>query len=148
MRKLFIIVILASLSAAVVYYLTSGPKTVPKEKVARAGIFLKTLVAETLEKDYQRHNITITASVVKLEIDRITQEETPENISYDVRGRVTYIIKGKREWRDAEGNVIRLDPESEITRWFSCEIYEDRYGEFYKDKYRNHLILYADKPSQ
>jgi hypothetical protein len=145
MKKLFIALILA-LAVLIVYYSASGPKTVPPEEVVRAESFLKTLIAETLESDYQRHNITITASVVNLTISRITQEKTPEKISYDVLGTVTYIIKGKREWRDAEGNLVRLDPESEITRWFSCEIYEDRYGELYKDKYRNHLVFYADKP--
>ena len=145
MKKIFILILLA-LSVAVVYHLTSGSKTIPQDKVAAIESFLKTIVVDTLEKDYQRHNIHITVLVTHLKTDRITIEKAPEHIIYAAQGRVSYIIKGKREWRDQEGNPIRLDPEAEITHWFGCEIFEDRYGELFKDKQRNHLVFYADDP--
>jgi hypothetical protein len=84
--------------------------------------------------------------VTDLTIDRIKKKASSGFISYTIYGKVTYRIQGNREWRDNEGNLIRLDPESEIMHWFSCEIQEDRYGEFYVDKYRIPLTLYADKP--
>lgn len=124
----------------------NGPKTVPKDDVGKIENFLRAVVADTLEKDYQRHNITITVVVTNLTTDRITKEKLPEYILYAAQGRVSYLIKGKREWRDKEGNLIRLAPEAEITHWFNCEIFEDIYGELYQDKYRNRLVLYADKP--
>jgi hypothetical protein len=147
MKKIFILILLA-LAVVAVYHLTSGSKTVPQDKIAAIENFLKTIVVDTLEKDYQRHNIHITVVVTHLKTDRITKERTPESIIYAAQGRVSYIIKGKREWRVKEGNRMRLDPEAEITHWFGCEIYEDRYGELFKDKYRNRLVFYADKPTE
>jgi quercetin dioxygenase-like cupin family protein len=147
MKKIFILILLA-LAVAVVYHLTSGSKTIPQDKVEAIENILKTIVIDTLEKDYQRHNINITVVVTDLKTDTITKERTPESIIYAAQGRVTYVIKGKRTWRVKEGNLVRLDPEAEITHWFGCEIYEDRYGELFKDKYRNRLVFYADKPTE
>ncbi len=147
MKKIFILMLL-SLAVAAVYHLTSRSKTIPPDKIAAIENYLKTVVVDTLEKDYQRHDIHIAALVTDLKTDRITKEKAPEYIIYAVQGRVSYIIKGKREWRVKEGNLIRLDPEAEITHWFSCEIYEDTYGELFKDKYRNRLVFYADKPTE
>ena len=78
-------------------------------------------------------------------MDKITQEETDEYVSYVARGSVSYVIKGKRKWKDKEGNLIQLDPEGEITHWFSCGILEDRYGDLLRDS-RNRLTFYADNP--
>jgi len=145
MKKIFILIVL-TLTIAAVYWLTSGPETIPKEKEAAIKKYLNTVIVETLEKDYQRHKINITVLVMDLTIDKITKNESREFISYTAYGKVSYIIKGKREWQDSEGNQIRLNPESAITHWFSCEILEDRYGELYTDKYRIPLSLYADNP--
>jgi hypothetical protein len=145
MKKIIILIIVA-LTVAVVYHLTSGSKTIPLNKVEAIQRLLRTIVIDTLEKDYRSHNINITVVVTSLKTDRITKEVNPQDISYTAYGKVSYIIKGKREWHDNEGNLIRLDPEREISHWFSCEILEDRYGELYTDKYRIPLALYADKP--
>ncbi len=145
MKKIFILILLA-LAVVAVYHLTSGSKTVPPDKISAIEKYLKNIVVDALEKDYHRHNIHITVLVTKLKTDRITKEKAPEYIIYAAQGRVSYIIQGKREWRDQEKNLIRLDPEAEITHWFSCEIFEDRYGELFKDKYRNRLVFYADDP--
>ncbi len=147
MKKIFILILLA-LAVVAVYHLTSRSKTIPPDKIAAIENYLKTIVVETLGKDYHRHNIHITVLVTHLKTDRITKEKAPEYIVYAAQGRVSYIIKGKRVWQDQEGNLIRLDPEAEITHWFSCEIYEDRYGELFKDKYRNRLVFYADNPAK
>lgn len=87
----------------------------------------------------------VNAVVTRLTIERIRKEETLEFISYTAIGSVSYVIKGKRQWRDSEGNVIRLDPEAEITHWFSCGVLEDRHGDLLKDG-KNRLVFYADKP--
>ncbi len=146
MMKKIVILILSALAVVAVCHLTSGSKTIPPDKIAAIENFLKTIVVDTLEKDYQRHNIHITVVVTDLKTDRITKGKAPEYIVYAAQGRVSYIIKGKRAWRDQEGNLIRLDPEAEITHWFGCEIFEDRYGELFKDKYRNRLVFYAADP--
>jgi hypothetical protein len=145
MKKIIILIIVA-LAVAVGYHLTSGPKAIPQKKVESIERLLKTIVIDTLEKDYRSHNINISVVVTSLKTDRITKEVAPQYISYTAYGKVSYIIQGKREWLDNEGNLIRLDPEREITHWFSCEILEDRYGELYTDKYRIPLALFADKP--
>jgi hypothetical protein len=145
MKKIIILIIVA-LAVAVGYHLTSGSKTIPQNKVEAIERLLKTIVIDTLETDYRSHNINITVVVTSLKTDRITKEVDPQDISYTAYGKVSYIIKGKREWHDNEGNLIRLDPEREITHWFSCEILEDRYGELYTDKYKTPLALFADKP--
>jgi hypothetical protein len=145
MKKIFILIVLA-LTVVIVIWLTSGAGTIPREKTATIKRYLNTVIAETLEQDYQRHNITIAVLVSDLTIDKITKKETREFISYTAYGKVTYIIIGKRTWLDKEGNLIQLDPETNITHWFSCEILEDRYGDLYTDKYKIPLTLYADKP--
>jgi hypothetical protein len=145
MKKILILIILA-LAVIAVHHLTSGSKALPPDKIAAIESYLKTIVVDTLEKDYHRHNINITALVTHLKTYRIVKKKGPEYIIYAAQGRVSYIIKGKREWQDQEGNRIRLDPETEITHWFGCEIYEDPYGELFKDKYRNRLVFYADDP--
>jgi hypothetical protein len=145
MKKIIILIIVA-LAVAVVYYLTSSSKAIPQNKVEAIERLLRTIVIDTLEKDYRSHHIDITVVVTSLKTDRIAKEVNPQYITYTAYGKVSYIIKGKREWHDNEGNLIRLDPEKEITHWFSCEILEDRYGELFTDKYRIPLALYADNP--
>lgn len=145
MKKIIILIIVV-LAVAVAYHFTGGSKAIPQKKVEAIERLLKTIVIDTLEKNYRSHHIDITVDVTSLKTDRITREVTPQYISYTAYGKVSYIIKGKREWHDNEGNLIRLDPEREITHWFSCDILEDRYGELYTDKYRIPLALYADKP--
>ncbi|HEX9019975.1 MAG TPA: hypothetical protein VF903_01800 [Nitrospirota bacterium] len=128
------------------YYFFGMPRPVPVEKTEKIQSFLKTLIAETLEQDYHRHHINIAVLVTLVAIDRVEKKDHGEYLSYTVYGKAAYVIQGKRDWRDAEGNLIHLDPETEVTHWFSCEIYEDRYGELYKDKYRDNLVFYADNP--
>jgi hypothetical protein len=101
------------------------------------------VVVNTLEQDYKRHNIQITAVVTKLEVDGITSEETLEYILYSAQGRVSYIIRGKRDWLDQEGNRIQLGPETEIMHKFTCGVREDRYGDLSQDD-RKRLAFYAD----
>lgn len=120
-------------------------KTFPEKKLADIEHFLKTVVIDTLEEDYKRHNIYIKVVVTNLTIDRITRKDIYEYLSYSAQGRVSYIIEGRREWRDKEGNIIRLGPEEEITHWFSCGVLEDRYGELLKDA-KNRFTFYADAP--
>lgn len=146
MKKTLISAVVAAFFLAGVYYFTGAPGSVSKEKTEKIKNFLQTLVAETLEEDYRRHNINISVLVPNITIDKIIKEKHREYLSYAVFGKVSYVIKGKREWHDAEGNLIQLGPESEITHWYGCEIYEDRYGELYKDQYRNRLVFYADNP--
>lgn len=145
MKKIFILIVLA-LIIVTFYWLTSGPEIIPEAKIATIKKYLNVVIIDTLEKDYQRHNITIAVLVSDLTVDKITKKETSEFITYTAYGKVTYIIIGKRMWKDKEGNLIRLDPEQNITHWFSCEIREDKYGELYNDKSRIPLTLYADNP--
>jgi hypothetical protein len=145
MKKTFILIVLALIIVAV-YWLTRGSGAIPNDKQAAIKQYVNTILVDTLEQDYQRHKITITVLVADLTIDKIAKQETRGSISYTAYGKVSYRIQGKREWHDTEGNLIRLDPESKIAHWFSCEILEDRYGELYTDKYRIPLTLYADKP--
>ena len=147
MKKIFIPFALL-LFAAAVYLLAGGPGTIPKDKADAIEGFLKTVVADTLEQDYRSHGITITVLVASVTIDRITKKETDQDNVYVAQGRVSYIIQGKRTWRDKEGNLIQLGSGQEITHWFSCGILEDRYlGTFRKDD-RNRLQFYADNPMQ
>jgi len=76
-------------------------------------------------------------------VDGITSEETLEYILYAAQGRVSYIIKGGRDWLDQEGNRIQLGPETEITHKFTCGVLEDRYGDLSYDD-RKRLTFYAD----
>jgi hypothetical protein len=146
MKKPIIIIIVIVLVLAGIYYLQRGPSAVPDDTKKRIEVFLRTVVADALEQDYRSHGITITVPVTSLTIDRITKKETDQDNVYFAQGRVSYIIKGKRTWRDKEGNLIQLGPEQEITHWFSCGVLEDRYlGTFRKDD-RNRLQFYADNP--
>ena len=145
MKKIFILIV-SALTIVTVIWLASGTGSIQKEKIAAIKKYLSTVIAETLEKDYQRHNITIAVLVTRVTIDKIVKQETRENISYTAYGKVSYIIKGKRTWLDKEGNLIQLDPEKEITHWFSCDILEDKYGDLYNDKFRIPLTMYADNP--
>ncbi len=145
MKKLLILTVVL-LTIMAVYWLMPGTGTISKEKVSAINKYLKTVIVETTEKNYQRHNIFISVLVTNITTAKITKKETPEYISYTAYGKVSYIIKGKRTWPDKEGNLIHLDPEKEITHWFSCDIREDKYGELYTDKYRIPLTLYADNP--
>jgi hypothetical protein len=145
MKKIFILIVLA-LIIVTFYWWTMGTETMPEAKIATIKKYLNTVIIDTLEKDYQSHNITIAVLVSDLAVDKITKKETVEFISYTAYGKVTYIIIGKRTWLDKEGNLIRLDPQQNITHWFSCEIREDKYGELYTDKFRIPLTLYADNP--
>ena len=145
-RKPIVTIIVASLILAGIYYFQHGPGMAPDDKKKKIVDFLKTVVVDTLEQDYRRHNITITVHVTNITIDRITKKETDQDNVYFAQGRVSYIIKGKRTWQDKEGNLIQLGPEQEITHWYSCGILEDRYlGAFMKDD-RNRLQFYADNP--
>ncbi len=144
MKKIAVLVIAVLLLFAA-YRLMTHSRTVPKEKAARIERFLKTVIADSLEEDYRRHGMTMRAVVTKLTIERIEKEETLEFISYNAFGTVSYIIKGKRQWRDQQGNRVRLDPETEITHWFSCGVLEDRHGDLLKDT-KNRLVFFADNP--
>jgi hypothetical protein len=147
-RKPIVTIIVASLILAGIYYFQHGPGIVPDDKKKKIEDFLKTVVVDTLEQDYRRHNITITVQVTNITIDRITKTKTKQDNVYIVNGRVSYMIKGKRAWHDKEGNLIQLGPEQEITHWFSCGILEDRYlGALLKDD-RYRLQFYADNPMQ
>lgn len=148
MKKPIIIIIVLALSLVGVYCFTRDSNTVPNDKKKKIEDFLKTVVVETLEQDYRGHGMTITVLVTSLTIDRITKKETDQDNVYFAQGRVSYVIKGKRMWRDKEGNLIQLGPEREITHWYTCGILEDRYlGALRKDD-RNRLQFYADNPMQ
>ncbi len=123
-----------------------GPKELAKDKREKIEKFLKNIVSATMEEDYRRHNIFIDVQVTRLTIDRISIDETKQDIRYSIIGRVSYIIKGRRTWRDREGNTIHLGPEQEITHWFSAGVLEDKYmGVFLRDE-KNRLAYYAEKP--
>lgn len=147
-KKPIIAILIVVLILIGIYYFIQGPSAIPKAKVGKIENFLKTIAVDTLEQDYQRHNITITVLVTNVTIDRITKTETKQDNAYIVNGRISYMIKGKRAWHDKEGNLVQLGPEQEITHWFSCGILEDRYlGTLLKDD-GNHLQFYADNPMQ
>ncbi len=145
MKKTFVAIGLLLVIGTVIYWVnTRGSVTPQKTKAIEA--FLRHHVSETVAGDYQRHKINITVEVTRVSIENITKEETQEFINYSVLGKASYIIRGKRIWRDEEGNEIQLDPEQEITHWFTCGVLEDRYGEFLPDK-RFVLTFYADRPT-
>jgi hypothetical protein len=146
MRKLIVIIIVLSFILAGIYYFQRGPGAVPDDKKKKVEDFLKAVVVDTLEQDYRSHGMGVTVLVTGVTVDRITKTETEQDNVYFAQGRVSYIIKGKRTWRDTEGNRIQLGPEQEITHWFSCGVLEDRYlGSLLKDD-RNRLQFYADNP--
>jgi hypothetical protein len=124
----------------------SCSKKISQDATVKIELFLKKVVVDTLEKDYRSHNINIRVVVTDVKIDKLTKKETAQDNVYFAQGRVSYIVKGKRRWRDKEGNRIQLDPEAEMTHWFTCGVLEDRYlGALFKDE-RNRLTFYADKP--
>src|ERR1700690_1533110 len=143
MKKPIIIIMVQVISLIGVYYWTNRTGTISKEKTEQIKQFLRTVVVNKLEQDYKRHNIQITAVVSKLEVDGITSKETLEYILYSAQGRVSYIIQGKRNWLDQDGNLIQLGPEAEITHKFTCGVREDRYGDLSQDD-RKRLSFYAD----
>lgn|GEM_PF-2379752 len=122
---------------------SNGSEPIPKQKRERMEGFIRNTVVQTLKKTYHDHDIYIDVIVTNLKIDKVNTEETDEYIFYNTQGRVSYVIKGERAWKDKEGNLIQLDPEQEITHWFSCGIREDRYGELLNDD-RNRLTFYFD----
>lgn len=143
MKKPIIILIVLVFSLVSIYYWTNRAGTISKEKAEQIKQYLRTVVMITLEQDYKRHNMQITAVVTKLEVDGIASEETLEYILYSARGRVSYRIQGKRDWHDQEGHLIQLGPEMEITHKFTCGVREDRYGDLSLND-RKHLAFYAD----
>ena len=148
MKKPIMLIIALALLLGGVYFFTRASVTVPADKKQQIEKFIKTVVVDTLERDYRSHGMTISILVTGITIDRITKKETDQDNVYFAQGRVSYIIKGKRTWQDKEGNPIQLGPEQEITHWFSCGILEDRYlGTLMKDD-RNRLEFYADNPTQ
>jgi hypothetical protein len=143
MKKPIIIIVVLVLSLVSVYYWANRTRTVSKEKAEQIKQFLRTVVVNSLEQDYKRHNMQIAAVVTKLDIDRIASDETREYILYFAQGKVSYIIQGRRDWFDQEGNPIQLGPETEITHTFTCGVREDRYGDLSQDD-RKRLSFYAD----
>ncbi len=123
-------------------------KKTGKDTVVKIEQFLKSVVAETLEKDYRSHNIDIQVLVTDLKIDSLSVEDTYQDTVYFALGRVTYIVKGKRQWKDKEGNIIQLDPEQEITHWYSCGVLEDKYMHTLYNDEKHRLAFYADKPTK
>ncbi len=76
-----------SKSASVIFILafcccSSCSKTFPKKKLEDIEHFLKTVVIDTLEEDYKRHNIYIKVVVTNLTIDKITKKDIYEYLSY------------------------------------------------------------------
>jgi hypothetical protein len=143
MKKPLIFTVVLALSLFSVYYWTNRSEPISKEKAEQINLFLRTVAADTLEQDYKRHGMQIMTVVTKLEIDRISREETIEYIFYSAQGRISYRIQGKRTWLDREGNRIQLGPETEITHTFTCGVREDRFGDLSQDD-RRRLAFYAD----
>jgi hypothetical protein len=143
MKKPIIIILVLLLSLFSIYYWTNRTRTISKEKSEQVKQYLRTVVVDMLEQDYRRHNMQITAVVTKLDIDRITSDETLEYILYFAQGKVSYIIQGRRDWFDQEGNPIQLGPETEIMHTFTCGVREDRHGDLSQDD-RKRLSFYAD----
>jgi hypothetical protein len=145
MRKKPSALILISVLFTICCY-ACGPGEIPKNKVEKIELFLREVVKDNREEDYRSHGIHISVLVTGIKIERITKGETSQDNEYFVHGKVSYRIKGKRRWEDKEGNVIELEPEQEITHWFSCGILEDKYmGVLLKDN-KNRLTFYADNP--
>jgi len=145
MKKRMLVFVMA-LSIFSNYSCSDSSQRIPSDRTKKIEGFLKKVVAETLKADYLSHNMDIEVVVTNMKIDKIHKAEGDMFISYLAQGEVSYMIRGKRIWRDKEGNIIRLDPEEEITHWFNCGILEDRYGDLLKDR-RNRLTFYADKPN-
>lgn len=147
MKKIFFGTVLAVVFLTICVSACS-PRELAKGQKEKIEQFLRNVVADTMEEDYRRHDMFIKVRVTQLTMDRISIDETKEDVGYFVEGRVSYIIKGKRKWLDREENIIQLGPEQEITHWFSCGVLEDKYmGVLLRDK-KNHLTYYAEKPMQ
>ena len=143
-KEICAVILLSALSATWCYSCSSHELS--KEKTAKIHLFLRNAVKDARQEDYHRHNIDIEIFVTGVKIERVTTEETAQDNGYLVYGKASYIIKGNRRWQDKEGNIIELEPEQEITRWFSCGILEDKYiGVMFIDT-RNLLTFYADNP--
>lgn len=147
MKKIAVLLVLL-FSAAGLLWLLGGSRTVPPEKTEAVQSFLKAAVVESLEKDYQSHGIPVTAAVTDLKIDRITKKETRQDNVYFAWGRVSYLVRGPKTWRDREGNLIHLGSGQTITHWFSCGVLEDRYLGTFRQDDKNRLQFYADNPLQ
>ncbi len=136
------------LFAATTCFSACVSQKIDKDNVDKIERFIKSEVADVLEKDYQAHNIDIKVIVTNLTIDALSKSETAQDIVYIAQGRVSYIIQGKRKWKDQYGNTIQLDPEGEITHWYTCGVLEDKYMHaLFKDD-RHRLTFHADKPTQ
>ena len=144
MRKDLLITVLVLVPLVICSY--SCSKKISQDTAVKIELFLKKTVSDTLEEDYRSHKMSMHVVVTEVRIDKLTKKETTQDNVYLAQGRVSYIVKGKRRWRDKEGNIIQLDPEAEISHWFTCGVLEDRYlGALFKDD-RNRLTFYADKP--
>jgi len=55
MKKPIIIIVALVFSLVSVYYWTNRARTISKEKAGQIKQFLRTVVVNTLEKDYERH---------------------------------------------------------------------------------------------
>ncbi len=145
MKKIVLPAVLVC-SAVLLYWLFAGSNTVPQHKKEAIQAYLKKTIVSFLEEDYRRHGMAMTAAVTDLTIDRVTKKQTSQDTIYAVAGRASYIIKGKRTWKDREGNLVDLGPEQEITHWFTCGLLEDRYLGTFRADDRNRLVFYADNP--
>ncbi len=119
-----------------------------KDTTQKIEQFIKSEVADVLEKDYLAHNIDIKVIVTQLTIEGLSRSETAQDTVYLARGRVSYIIRGKRKWKDQYGNTIQLDPEGEIAHWYTCGVLEDKYMHVLFRDDRHRLTFYADKPTR
>jgi len=136
------------LFAATACFSACASQKINKDTVEKIERFIKREVADVLEKDYRAHNIDIKVIVTDLTIDGLSKSETAQDTVYLAQGRVSYIIRGKRKWKDQYGNIIQLDPEGEITHWYTCGVLEDKYMHtLFKDD-RHRLTFYADRPAQ
>jgi len=146
MNKRFSGTILSALLLALCLF-ACGPGELARDKKEKLEQFLRTMVSDTMGEDYRRHNVFIDVQVTGLTADRVSITETKEDVRYLIVGRVSYIIKGKRTWQNREGSTIELDPEQEITHWFSAGVLEDKYmGALLRDK-KNPLTYHAKQPA-
>jgi len=142
-----IILVLTLIAATACCFACVSQKT-NEDTAQKIREFIKSEVADILEKDYRAHNMDIKVIVTDLTIDGLSRSETAQDTVYLAQGRVSYIMRGKRQWKDQYGNIIQLDPEGKITHWYTCGVLEDKYMHaLFKDD-RHRLTFYADKPTQ
>jgi hypothetical protein len=146
MKRRLIVIFLGCVIAACCCTACDTNQKINKDTVDKIDHFIRNVVSDTLEKDYRSHNMEIRVLVTDLKIDRITKKITEQDNVYFARGRASYIIKGNRNWKDKEGNAIRLGPEQAITHWFSCGVLEDTYTHLLYNDDRNRFAFYADNP--